>query len=255
MDNSSGKLRKVIAVAHDNSGSRRLYERVTQAYPDIEFGLVITTGLYYKSSLVRSLYRLVRDSSVIFCAVRAIDMFRYLLSGDTLTQLAKRKGIFWFKTDDVNSAESLRRIAEFKPDLLLSLYTMHIYRKPILEIPPLGGIGTHPSILPEYRGLEVFFWAMVNEEETIGVCVFTTESKVDGGRVLNGERMPLPKEQSMASVYSMVTEKAAELLIKSIDQIRNNAVAYRVAAGQGSYYPMPTRAAVRKFLKLRKKFW
>jgi methionyl-tRNA formyltransferase len=228
---------------------------VFSAFPGAEFGLVITTGLYYRNSFFRSVFRLIRDSSLLFCAARAFDMAHHFLSGRSLRKFAKRAEIYHFSTADINDVKTLERVRQFKPDLLLSLYTMHIYRKEILGVPPLGGIGTHPSNLPEYRGLEVFFWAMVNQEPEIGVCVFTVKTKVDSGAVINEARLPLSPTQSMSSVYRMVTEKAADLLIKSMSDINNGTVKYRVPQGDGTYYPMPTRAAVKKFRKLGKRFF
>lgn len=249
------QVRRVLAVAHDNSGSRLLFERVSSAFPEIRFGLAITEGIYYRKSTLQSILKLVRESSILFCAVRAIEMFRYLIAGDTLRKKAKRENIYWYSTPDINSADSIARAREFAPDLILSLYTMHIYRKDFLEIAPLGGIGTHPSIFPDYRGLEVFFWAMVNNEPTIGVSVFKTEVKLDSGSVLNETVLPLGPDQSMASVYHMITDKAADLLVKSIDDIRKGTVRYRTPEGVGRYFPMPTRQAVRKFRQLGKRFF
>ncbi|MEM5492957.1 formyltransferase family protein [Hoeflea sp. AS16] len=248
-------IRRVLAVAHDNSGSRLLFENVSKAFPEIEFGLAITEGLYYRKTALQSVMKLVRESSIIFCAVRAFDLFLYKMGRDTLANKVKRDGLFSFRTRDINDVQSVASAREFAPDLILSLYTMHIYRAEFIAIAPLGGIGTHPSIFPDYRGLEVFFWAMVNNEPTIGVSVFKTEVKVDSGKVLNEAVLPLDPKQPMNSVYRMITEKAADLLIKSIREIGSDSVTYRIPEGEGRYFPMPTREAVWKFIRLGKRFF
>ena len=92
---------------------------------------------------------------------------------------------------------------------------MHIYRAEILSIPRLAAISAHPSVLPNYRGLEVFFWAMANGEDQIGVSVFKLTPRIDFGLVANEVVLPLSKPDSMRRVYRIITEAAASLLIKT----------------------------------------
>jgi methionyl-tRNA formyltransferase len=139
--------------------------------------------------------------------------------------------------------------------LIVALYTMHIFKRPVLEIPKCGAITAHPSILPDYRGLEVFFWAMANGDDQIGVSTFTIEPTVDYGPVMNEVLLPIGPTQSMQSVYRMITVAAADLLVKSVRQLNDGTVTYRQPVGEGRYYGMPTRAAVRRFLKLGKRFF
>ena len=54
---------------------------------------------------------------------------------------------------------------------------MHILKKNVIKLPKFYTIGCHPSILPNYRGLEVFFWALANGERESGVSVFYMEKK------------------------------------------------------------------------------
>jgi len=96
---------------------------------------------------------------------------------------------------------------------------------------------------------------MANNENQIGVSAFTIDPKIDYGEVMNDAIMPLEPNQSMQSVYKMITEKSAELLIKSISQLDNGVVTYRKPLGEGSYYGMPTREAVRRFRRLGKRFF
>ena len=56
---------------------------------------------------------------------------------------------------------------------------MHILNKNVIRLPKISTIGCHPSILPNYRGLEVFFWALVNGEKESGVSVFYMTEKIN----------------------------------------------------------------------------
>jgi methionyl-tRNA formyltransferase len=221
----------------------------------VTWPLVITTGLFYRRSLLASLWKLAVESSLLFCFVRFLELVKHRLSGASMARECRRPGITTIITDDVNSPNMLAKLEALAPDLLVSLYTMHIYRKPVLGIPRFGAITSHPAILPNYRGLEVFFWAMANDEKTTGVSVFTLDTRIDAGLVIRDEVLPISPEQSMADVYRMITECAGRLLVLAIGDIDNGTATYREPSGPGSYYPMPTREAVRRFRRLGKRFF
>ena len=249
------KIKKITLVGHDVSGSKMLFDSITQAFPDVEFSIIITSGLYYKKNFFESVVKLLKESSVLFCAARAADLFLFKLRGNTIKNHCKKEGTIKIETRDVNSVEVVDFIEKFSPDLIVSLYTMQIFKQQILSIPRFGGITSHPSILPNYRGLEVFFWAMVNEEDCTGVSVFYLDTKIDSGRVIQQEVVPIESGFSMQNLYVLVTEVAARLLIVAIENIDDDDVNVTIPEGEGTYYPMPTRTAVWKFLRLGKRFF
>lgn len=232
-----------------------MFDRICQAYPDVEKRAIVTTGVYYRKSLVASVIKLIRESSILFCAVRALEMYGNKLRGRTLVKRLAEQRVPYISTDDINGAEAVAFAEDFAPDLLVSLYTMHIYKQPILKVPKLAAINSHPSILPEYRGLEVFFWAMANGETEIGSSVFFLNNRVDDGLVLHERKLPIGKHDTMSSVYDAITESAAEFLIRAIGEIDADNYVTRKPQGTGSYYPMPTRAAVRAFLRRGYRFF
>lgn len=238
---------RLFLVGHDNSGSQTIFKCLLEAFPDATFELAITSGLYYRKTAVQSISKMLRESSFIFCASRAIEMVLHRLHGESLSTIAAASAVPFFTTSDINGAEALDRIRRFSPDLIVSLYTMHIYRAEILSIPKIAALSAHPSVLPNYRGLEVFFWAMANKEKEIGVSVFTLTPKIDFGLILNEIVLPLRQPDRMRRVYQIITDAAASLLIKSIREISNGTATFRDPVGSGSYFPMPTRDAMRRF--------
>ena len=252
---SMNRIKSIVLVGHENSGSLYLFRTILDSFPDVTFTLVVTTGLYYRRTFLGSIWKLVKESSLLFCAVRFAQLMRYRMAGATMSRVCKQRGIRVSTTRDINAQETIAEIKAISPDLLVSLYTMHIYGADVLAVPHFGAIGSHPSILPNYRGLEVFFWAMANNEDTTGVSVFTIDRKVDAGQVLREETMPIRPEQTMNEVYRMVTECAGRLLVAAIRDIDAGRATYRKPEGAGSYYPMPTRAAVRRFRQSGKRFF
>ena len=132
---------------------------------------------------------------------------------------------------------------------------MQIYKQDVLDIPKYGAITSHPSILPKYRGLEVFFWVLANDEKETGVSVFFMNERIDEGQVIKQEIIPITDNTTVASLYTTVTEIGGQLLIGAILDIDKDTVKLIPQFGEGSYYAMPDRDSVRRFLKLKKKFF
>lgn len=249
------RVRKVLFCGHDSAGSRHMFDRICEAYPEIECRVIVATGIYYRKSTLASIWKLIRESSILFCAVRSIEMYWSKFRKRTLVQRLKNERVPHIFSDDINGDQAVSYAREFAPDLLISLYTMHIYKKPILIVPKLGAINSHPSILPNYRGLEVFFWAMANGETEIGSSVFFLNERVDDGLVIYERTLPIEPGDSMSGVYDRITESAADFLVKAIRDIDNDECKTRKPEGKGSYYPMPTRKSVRDFLRRGYKFF
>lgn len=249
------RIRRVVFSGHDNRGSLYMFNRIRRAFPDLQCAVILTDGIYYRKSFIASVWKLVRESSILFCAVRAAEMYGYRLRGKTLERQLVAERIPYIKTTDINGAHSVAFATEFQPDLLVSLYTMHIYKQPILEVPKIAAINSHPAILPNYRGLEVFFWAMANGDTEIGSSVFYLTERVDDGLVLHEELVPIKDSDTMHDVYDAITERAGELFVRAIGDIDRNETRTRKPEGEGSYYAMPTRAAVRSFLRRGRKFF
>lgn len=249
------KIKRIVLVGHDNEGSARLFEKITASFPEVELLLVIGQGLYYKKSLFTSIVKLLREASWLFVIVRFIELVKFRFTYDSLTKRGKQLGIPTIYTYDINALETINRIKEFDPDLLLSLFTMQVYKAPVLQIAKYGSITSHPSILPNYRGLEVFFWVLANNEKETGVSVFFIAEKIDAGKVFEQQVIPITPEMTVASLYHTITDVAGELLVKAIRDIDAGEINYIQREGEASYYRMPDRDAVRRFRKLGRKFF
>jgi methionyl-tRNA formyltransferase len=230
-------------------------ERVVEAFPSVEFRLIITTGIYYRKTFWQSVVKLLRESSILFAATRAIETYGHRLLGRTVRRAAERRKLPIMTTPDINGAKAVTFARSFAPDLIVSLYTMHIFKQAIISVPKHGTINSHPAILPDYRGLEVFFWAMANGETQIGSSVFFVTERIDHGAVIREETMPLASDYSLSDVYWLITEKAAELMKLAVIDIDEAKVVSRVPEGPGAYYPMPTREAVRAFRRRGRRFF
>lgn len=245
-----------MLVGHDNAGSERLFRRITSAFPETDFMLVIGQGLYYQKSLFASVVKLLGEASWLFLFMRTLSLARDTLRRRSLKRAAKELGIPTIYTRDINSDETVTEVREFKPDLLVSLFTLQLYKSPILSVPRLGSIQSHPSLLPYYRGLEVFFWVLANNERETGVSVYFLTERIDDGEIIRQRVLEIEERTSVESMYDSITEIGADLLIEAIGDIDADEVRpIPKRPGKGSYFGMPTRKSMKRFRKTRHTFF
>lgn len=249
------RIHKIVLVGHNNSGSYEIASHLIDSFPDAKFMIVETTGIYYKKSLAASIWKLLTESSIRFCSWRFIELMKFKSTSKGLKQLALTNNCDYFSTNDINSIEATKKISMFAPDILSSLYTMHIYKKPVLEIPKICSITAHPSKIPLYRGLEVFFWQLANDETESAVSIFELSPKVDIGTVYWRHDFIIKDGQTVEGLYNYITKLACDGLQAVISKLDTGVVNFVTPASESSYYPMPTRKAVRKFLAANKRFF
>jgi methionyl-tRNA formyltransferase len=242
-------MKKITIIAHDNYGAREIFDGITSAYEDIKFQLVLTEGLYYRKSFISSVFKMIREASFRFCFNRFLEVLRYKLDKNIEDVIRGKLNCVYFKTNDVNSDLSIAKISSFCPDLIISTFTMHIVGREVINIPQIATIGTHPSILPSYRGLEVFFWQLANGEKESGVSVFYLDEKIDSGSLILLERFSIIND-TVDSLYKKLTKITTEQLNKAVEMLLNGKKITLIKTEEkNSYFKMPTKEAYRKFVE------
>src|SRR5690606_511865 len=79
------------------------------------------------------------------------------------------RGIDVYQPENINTPEYIELIKRLKPDLIITAAFGQIVSKSILDIPPLGCINVHASILPKYRGASPIHQAIIDGEDETGI--------------------------------------------------------------------------------------
>lgn len=91
----------------------------------------------------------------------------------------------------INADESLEKIASHDPDIVISLASNQIFKKPLLDLPKRACLNLHTAMLPKYRGLMPLFWAMAKGEKEVGVTVFEMDEGIDSGPIVRQAELPI----------------------------------------------------------------
>jgi len=91
----------------------------------------------------------------------------------------------------------------------------------VWNMPPLGTINLHGSLLPQYRGAAPINWAVINGEKETGVTTFKLQHEIDTGDILLQESFPIEEDETAGEVHDKMKEIGAQLLVKTVTGLAN----------------------------------
>jgi len=102
-----------------------------------------------------------------------------------------------------------------RPDALVSLYYRCLLPARLLEVPPLGGLNLHGSLLPRYRGRCPVNWVLVNGESETGVTLHVMTPRADQGPIVAQRRIAIDPRETAPTLYRKVVEAGEQVLFES----------------------------------------
>jgi len=122
--------------------------------------------------------------------------------------------------DNFNSIQCEQIIREIDPDIIV-LGGSRILKNNIIKIPKIGILNAHPGLLPEYRGVDVIPWAIINGDD-VGVSVHFIDAGIDTGKICVREKLPLMKNDTIQILRKRAETLAGELMAKTLQTIIKN---------------------------------
>lgn len=86
----------------------------------------------------------------------------------------------------------------------------------VWNMPPMGSVNLHGSLLPQYRGAAPINWAVINGEKETGVTTFRLKHEIDTGDILLQEAFPIGENETAGEVHDRMKEIGAALLVKTL---------------------------------------
>ena len=137
-------------------------------------------------------------------------------------EFAKSKGLPIYQPEKVrNNNEFIEKIKNLKPDVIIVVAYGKILPKEILEIPPLGCINVHASLLPKYRGAAPIQWAVLNGDKTTGVTTMYMDEGMDTGDMILTEKVDIGVDETTGELWDRLSKIGARLLVQTLSQIED----------------------------------
>ena len=107
-------------------------------------------------------------------------------------------------------------LKELKPDLIITLAYGQIVPQGVLDIPPLGCINLHGSLLPKYRGAAPIQYAIKNGDKITGVTLMEMIDKMDAGKMYAKKTIAISDDDNSSSLFNKIGECAKELILETL---------------------------------------
>jgi len=133
-------------------------------------------------------------------------------------QYAIEKGLFVLQPEKLKEPIFISTLQSLKANLQI-VVAFRMLPEIVWNMPPLGTINVHGSLLPDYRGAAPINRAVMNGEAKTGVTTFKLQHQIDTGNILMQETMPIDENETASSVHDRMKLLGANLLVKTIEKL------------------------------------
>lgn len=185
---------------------------------------------------VASLRRLVEDGHEICGVLTQPDKPKnrgHKLMPTPVKEYAMTKNLPVWQPVSLRNAESLELVRSLAPELIVAAAYGKLLPEDILNVPPLGSVNVHSSLLPKYRGAAPINWAVLNGEAETGVSIMYMAKELDAGDVILQKSTPIGESEDAQALTARLAELGAEALSETVEAL---------AAGTASRTPQDHEA-------------
>ncbi|TAL43262.1 MAG: methionyl-tRNA formyltransferase [Chitinophagaceae bacterium] len=147
--------------------------------------------------------------------------------------------------EKLKNPEFLKELKALNADLQI-VVAFRMLPEVVWNMPPMGTINLHGSLLPQYRGAAPINWAVINGEKETGVTTFKLRHEIDTGDILLQESFPIDENETAGEVHDRMKEIGAQLLVRTVQGLADGSL---VASPQTTVHDQQTENPNSQLLK------
>ena len=164
------------------------------------------------------------------------------VSPSPVKEVAAQAGVRIYQPASMKSDEARDFIAEIKPDAVVIIAYGQIIPRRLLDIPRLGWMNLHGSLLPKYRGAAPIAWAIINGEPKTGLTTMRLDPGLDTGPILMQREIEIGSDETAPELAKRMAELGAPLVADSLIKLnRGEIVPIPQDSTQASFAPILTK--------------
>src|SRR5947199_5246886 len=132
---------------------------------------------------------------------------------------AEEAGLPVFQPAKLKDPTTQALLAKFHPDAVVVVAYGHIIPPWMIELPRLGSINLHASLLPKYRGAAPIAWALIRGESETGITTFQMDEGMDTGPILLSERTAIRPGETAGELGARLARLGARVLIDTLARL------------------------------------
>ena len=138
------------------------------------------------------------------------------LAACPVKKLALERGVPVYQFERLRNEEGLACLRSLAPDIVVTAAFGQILSQALLDVPQMGTVNVHASLLPAYRGAAPINWCILNGETRTGVTTMLTDAGVDTGAMLLRRETDIGETETAAELSARLSQLGAELLIETL---------------------------------------
>ena len=146
-----------------------------------------------------------------------------LMRHSPVKEVALSAGIEVFQPHSLRDPDSQEKIRACAAEAMIVAAYGLILPQTVLEMPRLGCLNIHASLLPRWRGAAPIQRAILAGDRETGVCIMQMEAGLDTGPILLAESLPIAADDTAGSLHDKLADLGAQMIVKAIDQLPLNA--------------------------------
>jgi len=142
--------------------------------------------------------------------------------GETMAATAENSGADLFRPDKMKDAEVREAYLDLGPDLVILAFVTDIIPEALLDIPAVGTICYHPSLLPKHRGASGINWAVIQGDTRTGLTVLWVDKGIDTGPILLQKEVEILPDDTTGSLYfNQLFDMGIEAIVEAVALIKS----------------------------------
>src|SRR5215203_6199080 len=137
------------------------------------------------------------------------------LQESAVKKYATEKGLKILQPEKLKNAEFLKGLESLNAHLQI-VVAFRMLPEVVWNMPTMGTVNVHASLLPQYRGAAPINWAIINGEKETGVTTFKLKHEIDTGDILLQQRIPIDENETAGELHDKMKEVGAELLVRTV---------------------------------------
>ena len=155
----------------------------------------------------------------VFCQPDRPKGRGHKLSACPVKEVAVAAGIPVYQPERIKREEGVAALRALAPDLCVTAAFGQLLSQEILDIPPLGTVNVHSSLLPRHRGSAPINWSIIQGDRVTGVTTMFTDAGVDTGDIALKAETPLGDMETAGELTERLSHMGAALLIETLHRI------------------------------------
>lgn len=145
------------------------------------------------------------------------------LQQSDVKKYALEKGLHVLQPEKLKNPGFLESLKVLQADVQV-VVAFRMLPELVWNMPPMGTINLHGSLLPQYRGAAPINWAVINGEKETGVTTFKLQHEIDSGNILLQESFPIGEDENVGQVHDRMKDIGAALIVKTIEGLAANTI-------------------------------